>query len=80
MGYIRDVERELREMLADLPPEKAEPIVRFVKAKVYESYKNGRNGKAPEAKPEAPDEVNRTPEAKPCRARRVPTKGKFKRR
>jgi hypothetical protein len=42
MGYIRALERELREMLVDVPEEKAEAIVKFVKEKVYESYQNGR--------------------------------------
>ena len=42
MGYIRDLERELREMLDGLPDEKVESVLKFVKDKVYESYKNGR--------------------------------------
>ena len=42
MGYIRDLEHELREMLSDLPKEKADSIVKFVKEKVYDSYQNGR--------------------------------------
>ena len=42
MGYIRDLEQELREMLSDLPPEKADSIIKFVKEKVYDSYQNGR--------------------------------------
>ena len=46
MGYIRELEQELREMLADLPDEKIGPIVKFVKEKVYDSYQNGRGGKA----------------------------------
>ena len=50
MGYIRDLERELREMLSELAPERAESIVKFVKEKVYDSYQNGRNGKRTEAK------------------------------
>ena len=29
-------------MLVDVPEEKAEAIVKFVKEKVYESYQNGR--------------------------------------
>jgi hypothetical protein len=41
MGYIRDLERELREMLKDLPDDKFEPVLKFVKDKVYQSYKNG---------------------------------------
>ena len=46
MGYIRELEQELREMLADLPDEKITPIIKFVKEKVYDSYQNGRSGKA----------------------------------
>ena len=48
MGYIRDLERELREMLNGLPDEKVEAVLKFVKDKVYQSYKNGRgqNGHA----------------------------------
>ena len=44
MGYIRELEQELREMLSDLPSEKVEPIIKFVKEKVYDSYQNGRGG------------------------------------
>jgi len=50
MGYIRDLERELREMLSELAPEKAESVVKFVKEKVYDSYQNGRNGKRTETR------------------------------
>ena len=48
MGYIRDLERELREMLNGLPDEKVEAVLKFVKDKVYQSYKNGcgQNGQA----------------------------------
>jgi len=46
MGYIRDLEQELRELLTDLPTEKIEPVVKFVKDKVYDSYRNGRDGSA----------------------------------
>ncbi len=46
MGYIRELEQELREMLTDLSDEKIEPIVKFVKEKVYDSYQNGRAGSA----------------------------------
>ena len=45
MGYIRDLERELREMLGEIEPEKADLIVKFVKEKVYDSYQNGREVK-----------------------------------
>ena len=42
MGYIRDLEQELRELLTDCPAEKTEAVVKFVKDKVYDSYRNGR--------------------------------------
>jgi len=41
MGYIRDLERELREMLKGLPDKQIEAALKFIKDKVYESYKNG---------------------------------------
>jgi hypothetical protein len=41
MGYIRDLERELSEMLKGLPDDKIEAVLKFVKDKVYQSYKNG---------------------------------------
>ena len=41
MGYIRDLERELREMLKDVPEDRIEAVLKFVKDKVYQSYKNG---------------------------------------
>jgi|GEM_PF-5079520 hypothetical protein len=41
MGYIRDLERELSEMLKDLPDDKVAAVTKFVKDKVYQSYKNG---------------------------------------
>jgi len=49
MGYIRDLERELREMLGEIEPEKADSIVKFVKEKVYDSYQNGRASAGKEA-------------------------------
>lgn len=45
MGYIRDLERELGEMLKDLPDDKVEAVLKFVKDKVYQSYKNGLQAK-----------------------------------
>ena len=50
MGYIRELEQELREMLSDLPDEKVNPIVKFVKEKVYDSYQNGRGDSAKKQK------------------------------
>ena len=51
MGYIRDLERELREMLNGLPEEKVETALKFIKDKVYQSYKNGRGQNEQEEKP-----------------------------
>ena len=45
MGYIRDLERELREMLKGLPDDRFEAVLKFVKDKVYQSYKNGLQAK-----------------------------------
>lgn len=42
MGYINDLEQSLREKLSDLGEEEREAVVKFVKEKVWESYKNGR--------------------------------------
>ncbi len=43
MGYIQDLEleQELNEILSDLPEERQEKIIRFIKEKILESYKNG---------------------------------------
>ena len=41
MGYIQDLEQELNEMLSDLPEERQKKIIRFIREKVLESYKNG---------------------------------------
>ena len=48
MGYIQDIERELRDMLRELPADTIETAVKFVKDKIYQSYKNGLNGKGSE--------------------------------
>ena len=45
MGYIRDLERELHEILKGLPDDKIEVVLKFVKDKVYQSYKNGLQAK-----------------------------------
>ena len=50
MGYIKDLEHELREMLTELSPEEADSVVKFVKEKVYDSYKNGKAAVKPEGK------------------------------
>jgi hypothetical protein len=56
MGYIRDLERELREMLDGLSPEKTDEVVKFVKEKVYDSYQNGRSSKRKQTQEEDEDE------------------------
>ena len=48
MAYIRDLERELCEMLKDLPDDRIDAVIKFMKDKVYESYRNGLNGKGKE--------------------------------
>lgn len=48
MGYIQDIEREVRELL---DAGDTDAVVRFVKEKVLESYKNGiKEGKKPKQK------------------------------
>ena len=51
MGYIHDVEKGLRALLATVRPETQEAIVRYCKDKILESYRNGMdaatNGSAP---------------------------------
>jgi len=42
MGYMRDLEHKLREMLDELPEEEVEPVIKFIKEKIYESYQNGQ--------------------------------------
>jgi hypothetical protein len=40
MGYIQDLERELRDVLDDMSKEE---LIKFFKDKVMESYRNGMN-------------------------------------
>ena len=42
MGYIHEVERGLRVLLANVRPDDQEAIVRFCKEKILESYRNGQ--------------------------------------
>ena len=50
MGYIQDIERDVKELLCHNDPD---DVIRFVKEKVLESYKNGlRDGKKPRKQPE----------------------------
>ena len=50
MGYIQDVEKGLRALLATVQPDDQEAIVRYCKDKILESYHNGmeaaKNGTA----------------------------------
>ena len=41
MGYIHDVEKGLRVLLANVRPDDQEAIVRYCKDKILESYRNG---------------------------------------
>jgi hypothetical protein len=41
MGYMQTIETALRERLAELPAEQQNDIIRFIKEKLLESYKNG---------------------------------------
>ena len=45
MGYMGELEAELRQRLADLPAERLEETLKFIKKKVYESYQNGQEKK-----------------------------------
>jgi hypothetical protein len=47
MGYLQDLEQQLRELLGELDEAKQKDIAQFVRTKVYESWKNGvEHGKA----------------------------------
>lgn len=41
MGYIYDVEKDLRVLLANVRPDDQEAIIRYCKDKILESYHNG---------------------------------------
>lgn len=41
MGYIQDLERELREKLEDMNDPENHEVIKFFKEKILESYKNG---------------------------------------
>ena len=50
MGYIQDLEKELRERLIELEIGKEpDDFVKFVKDKVWESYRNGQKAAKPGA-------------------------------
>jgi hypothetical protein len=42
MGYLQELQEELRGILGDLDEEKQKEIARFVGTKVLESYRNGQ--------------------------------------
>jgi hypothetical protein len=41
MGYIQEIGEKLKQDLAGLPGEEQEKIIRFVKERILESFKNG---------------------------------------
>jgi hypothetical protein len=41
MGYLQELEQELRQLLGELDERKQKEIAQFVRTKVYESWKNG---------------------------------------
>jgi len=41
MGYIQEIEEELKTRLADLGEREQKEVIRFVKEKILESYRNG---------------------------------------
>jgi hypothetical protein len=41
MGYVHELQEELKQMLGDLDEEKRHEIVRYVGRKILESYRNG---------------------------------------
>ena len=47
MGYLQDLQQEVRQLLGDLAEERQKEIARWVANKVLESYRNGQtNGQA----------------------------------
>ena len=48
MGYIKELQAELGEMLGKLDEEEQKKIIQYVSKKVYESWQNGKEqGQAP---------------------------------
>ncbi len=41
MGYIQDLDKDLKEKLADLEEERQKDIIKYVKLVVIESFRNG---------------------------------------
>lgn len=50
MGYIYDVEKVLQEMLADLPEESSKQVIKYMKERLLESYRNGLEAAKTEAR------------------------------
>jgi hypothetical protein len=42
MGYLQDLQQEVRQLLGDLAEERQKEIARWVANKVLESYRNGQ--------------------------------------
>ena len=42
MGYLQDLQQEVRQLLGDLAEERQKEIARWVGNKVLESYRNGQ--------------------------------------
>ena len=42
MGYLQDLQQEVRQLLGDLDEERQKEIARWVGNKVLESYRNGQ--------------------------------------
>ena len=49
-NYMQELELDLKEMLVDVPEEKQEAIIKYVKAKVLTSFRNGQSMPARQAK------------------------------
>lgn len=41
MGYIQEIEKDLKERLVDLEEERQREVIKYVKEKILESYRNG---------------------------------------
>ena len=46
ISYMKELEMSLKELMVGLPNEKQAVLIEFVKARVYESYKNGKEASA----------------------------------
>lgn len=41
MGYIQDLDKELQKRFADLDEERQKELIKFIKEKIIESFRNG---------------------------------------